>query len=351
MAAGGVAEVNQVFEGVGGVDVVSGCASGSGVAKGVLRLRAFGRSAQEDRSTFFGHAGRAAHHVLGLEAFEEGLLLSGEEAHLEPAEDVIHDGLGEADVGIMAPAAGLEAGVGELFAEQLEGDAVLQREGDAASEAVHEAADGAAFLGHGDEQFAGHAVLVEADGDVAFVASDVELVGDGEALVGEAMTDGARRSVSIVGFDGSGSGFDLLQAVGRVRTFGVERLRTLGAVAIDGDRFEAELPGLDVGLHDVVNGGVLGKIDGLGDGAGDEGLSGGHHLDVSHVRDGAGALGGLERAIEDGEMFLFDVRRAFDGAGSVNVADDGVGLVAGVAELEECGGHCIVHDLDHAAAN
>ena len=72
---------------------------------------------------------------------------------------------------------------------------------------------------------------------------------------------------------------------------------------------------------------------------------------MSHVVDGARALGRLEGAIEDGEMLVFDVRRAFDGAGRVDVADDGVGLLVGVAELEERGGHGVVDDLDHAAAD
>ena len=63
----------------------------------------------------------------------------------------------------------------------------------------------------------------------------------------------------------------------------LERLRLLASVAIDGDRLQAQLPGLDVGFHDVVDGGVLGQVDGLGDGAGDERLRGGHHPQVSHV--------------------------------------------------------------------
>ena len=72
---------------------------------------------------------------------------------------------------------------------------------------------------------------------------------------------------------------------------------------------------------------------------------------MSHVVDGARALGRLERAIEDGKMLVFDVRRAFDGAGRVDVADDGVGLLVGVSELEQRGGDGVVDDLDHAAAD
>ena len=71
----------------------------------------------------------------------------------------------------------------------------------AQSEAVHQAADRGAFLGHGDEELAGFAVGIEADGDVALVSADVELVGDGGALFLQLVTDGARRSVEIVFFD------------------------------------------------------------------------------------------------------------------------------------------------------
>ena len=72
---------------------------------------------------------------------------------------------------------------------------------------------------------------------------------------------------------------------------------------------------------------------------------------MSHVVDGARALGRFERAIEDGEMSVFDVRRAFDGAGGVDVANDGIGLIVRVSELEQRGGHSIVDDFDHAAAD
>ena len=55
--------------------------------------------------------------ALGGEAGEEVELVSGEEADLDPAEDVIHDRLGVADLLVAGPAGGLEAGVGELLAE------------------------------------------------------------------------------------------------------------------------------------------------------------------------------------------------------------------------------------------
>ena len=63
---------------------------------------------------------------------------------------------------------------------------------------VHQAGDGRAFLGHGDEDLAGRAVLVLADGDVALVAADGELVRDRLALVGELAAHGGRRDAELL---------------------------------------------------------------------------------------------------------------------------------------------------------
>src|SRR5215831_6180704 len=81
---------------------------------------------------------------LQTQIFEQHLLLAGEEAQLQPAEDVIHDRLGKADFGIVCPAAGLETRVRELFAEQLQRHTVLQGDRYRESEAVHQSADGRA---------------------------------------------------------------------------------------------------------------------------------------------------------------------------------------------------------------
>ena len=111
------------------------------------------------------------------------------------------------------------------------------------------------------------------------------------------------RSAAAASIGGSALDGLLLLAVGDV-----EGLRALRSVAIDGDGLEAETPGFEVGLGDVVDGAVVGQVDGLRDGAGEERLGGGHHLDVAHVVDGAGALGGLEGAVEDGEVLGLDAR-------------------------------------------
>ena len=77
------------------------------------------------------------------------------------------------------------------------GHAVLQRDGNGQSEAVHQAADRRAFLGHGDEELARFAVGIEPDGDVALVSADVELVRDRRALFLQLVAHGARRRVEI----------------------------------------------------------------------------------------------------------------------------------------------------------
>src|SRR5208282_2883411 len=151
---------------------------------------------------------------------------------------------------------------------------------------VHQARDGGALLGHGDEDFARGAVLVHADGDVAFVAGDIEFVGDRFALVGQlaplhAIVGGRDRRDRVRRF------LHLLPA-------GVERLRALGSVAVNGDRLEAELPGGEVSLGNFVHGRFGGHVDGLGNRAGDERLHRTHHLEVPVVVNRARAGARLE---------------------------------------------------------
>jgi hypothetical protein len=157
VAAGGVAHVVETLHGVGGmidasvfhVEFAAGLADGSefgqnsslrcaGVAH-TFRVKATGRYGARCivwilRFTCgFEIGGRAC------QPGEEAKLLAGEEAQLEPAEDVIHDGLGVADVFVAGPPGGLKAGVRELLAQDFERDSVLQGERDGGGEAVHEA--------------------------------------------------------------------------------------------------------------------------------------------------------------------------------------------------------------------
>ena len=58
---------------------------------------------------------------------------------------------------------------------------------------------------------------------------------------------------------------------------GGERLAQLAAVAVERDRLEAELPGLDVDLLDVLDRGLVRQVDGLADRAREERLHRRHH--------------------------------------------------------------------------
>src|SRR5580658_4354266 len=97
------------------------------------------------------------------------------------------------------------------------------------------------------------------------------------------MTQSAGWRVEVIFFDagmrqGCVSGGIIFGRVRGLAAGGGERLRLLASIAIDGYGFEAELPGLDVGFGDIVDGSVVWQVDGFGDGSGDEGLRGGHHL-------------------------------------------------------------------------
>ena len=108
---------------------------------------------------------------------------------------------------------------------------------------------------------------------------------------------------------------------------GVQRLRALRAVAINRNRLDALAPALGVSLGDILHCGFVRQVHGLRNRAGEERLRGRHHLDVAHVMDRSRTLGRLEAAIEDRQVLRLDARRAFDGSGRVDVADDRVDLV------------------------
>src|SRR5258707_12996492 len=86
-------------------------------------------------------SGRSTLQRPGTQVIEEQLLLPAEEAELEPAEDIVHDRLGEADVGIARPPAGLEASVRKLLAEKFERHPMLQRDRNRQRKTVHEPGD------------------------------------------------------------------------------------------------------------------------------------------------------------------------------------------------------------------
>ncbi len=125
-------------------------------------------------------------------------LNAGEKAQIEPAEDVIHEALGVADLLVAGPAGWLETGVGKLLAENLQGYAVLQGNRDGGGEGVHQPGDGGTLLGHLDEDFARLPGGVESDRDVALVTGNGKLVSNRSAFIGQAMANSARRSAEVL---------------------------------------------------------------------------------------------------------------------------------------------------------
>ena len=107
------------------------------------------------------------------------------------------------------------------------------------------------------------------------------------------------------GFERGGAGGGRLVAA-FVGLFGVERLRTLRAVAINRHAFQAHLPRLNVGVADFLDGAFVRHVDGLGNRAADERLRGGHHLQVRQVMDAALAAMRLERAVEHRQMLRLE---------------------------------------------
>ena len=152
----------------------------------------------------------------------------------------------------------------------------------------------------------GPAVLVLADGDVALAVGHPEGERARTPPARQTLPDGAdddRLGLALLLVDEGvlELGDPLRRAPGRgprrripeeprrrstTSSFGRrERLGHLAVVAVDGDRLEPEPPGVDVQLLDVLDGHVLGHVDGLGDRPADERLHRAHHPDVAGVVD------------------------------------------------------------------
>ena len=135
----------------------------------------------------------------------------------------------------------------------------------------------------------------------------------------------------------------------------VERLRQLGAVAVERVGLQRQLPGQQVGRLAVLDRGLVRHVDGLGDGAGDEGLRRRHHADVAFDREialaGAAArIGAVEHRIVLG----LQVRRAFHRHGAADMDVGGLDLALGEAEMleqvEGGRGESLGRDLQRVAA-
>jgi hypothetical protein len=150
----------------------------------MLRRRArVGRGAGRPAGSRLTTDRRIRERQLTIDDPDRVLLIGRHELRRHVPEDVVNQALRHGNVPIPGEPGGFEAKMAELVDQVLQRHAVLERQGDRGGEAVHQATDRRALLRHAQEDLAGGAVLVEADGQVALVAADVELVGDRGALV------------------------------------------------------------------------------------------------------------------------------------------------------------------------
>lgn len=132
------------------------------------------------------------------EVCSAGALLG--EVEVEEAGDVVDDAEGFGDFGVGGVAHGFEAHALEADDGFVDGEAVLEGEGEGAAEGLAHAGDHGAFFAHFDEDLTGAAVGVEADGEVALEAVDGELVGEAAAGGGEDLPGGEHGVVSVERF-------------------------------------------------------------------------------------------------------------------------------------------------------
>lgn len=142
--------------------------------------------------------------------------------------------------------------------------------------------------------------------------------------------------------------------LGGVPERGGEGLRELGAVAVERECFHHAVGGGHVDVGDLLHGGVERHVDGLGDGAGEERLRGGHGAHVRERRDVARAvLAAAVGAVEDGVVLRAQVRRALDGHAAADVVVCFLDLRAGEAERLEHGegwvGELRIAESEHLA--
>ena len=204
-----------------------------------------------------------------------------------------------------------------------------------------------AFLVHVDEDLAEPAVIIFAGAQEDRVAADLGLLRIALAAAGQllllavdpldhALDDplgdlrGTRRGRR--GDQRLDHLVLVLLLVGDQR--GVERLRQLGAVAVERVGLQRQLPRQHVGALAVLDGRVVRHVDGLGDGARDEGLRRRHHADVAFHREIALAdLAARIGAVEHRQVLGLEERRAFQRHGAADMDVGGLDVLPGEAEL------------------
>ena len=240
---------------------------------------------------------------------------------------------------------------------------MLQAHAHGDGEAVEDGAERGALPVDVEEDLAEAAVLVFAGAEVDLGAAHADGLGVAAAAVGHAAAVGAHQLVG----HGLGDSGGFLRAGGLVIHEGVDAVQQvevgghglahLGAVAVEGHGLQHELPAGLVDAADLGHGGFRGQVDGLADGAAEEGLGRAHHAQVAHGGDiapaGAAAAVG---AVEDGQVLILEVGRALHGHGAAEAEQEGLHLLGAEVPLQaihidgiggvEGGGELLLHQGD-----
>ena len=252
----------------------------------------------------------------------------------ELAEDVVDNRGRHLDAVVAANhARGFEAGEDEGVYVLFERHAVLETERHRNCEAIHQGAEGGTFTVHIEENLADRTGFVLAGADIDLVATHRGLLGEAGSPAGKAVA-----ASLVADHDPLGHRFGDLCRIARGHRFGqrllfldvhrdAQRLAQLGSVTVERYRFEHFLPGKVIGALDVVEGRFGGHVDGLGDGARDEGLGRRHHQNMAVVADRTGAaLAATIGAVEDRQVLGREMGGALDGHRSAGPGVGGLDL-------------------------
>src|SRR5579885_2241377 len=357
--------------------------AGSGTSRSLAAARGHDREPVRARTRqAFRHVARRGRGLAFLLALAErvesdiarihrGEVEALEIADRELAEDVIENRSRVFDRIVALHRAGrLEACEGEGIDIFLERYAILQAERDGDRKIVEKRAQRGAFLVHVDEDFAEPPVVIFAGAEIDLMPADDRLLRVALAAIGQALAlaqDGhafddllhhlLRKAARARSRRTLEEGFDcrLLLVLVLGHELCVERLRKLRAVAIERVGLEAELPGEQIGRLAVLDGRVVGHVDGLGDRTRDEGLRRRHHADMAF--DGKETLAGAAArvgAIEHRIVLGLEMRSAFDRHGAADVNIGGLDLAPGEAErgqqIEVRGGKLVGRNFQDVAA-
>ncbi len=150
--------------------------------------------------------------------------VAGYELAAHPAEDIVDETFGERNILVGGHAGRLETGVAEFIDQRNQRHAILQRHRRAGADDIHQAADGAALLGHSDKQLTRLAILIQPHRQIPFVSRDGKFVRNAVPRLGKPASERSCRC------DACSVG--LLFFVVFV-LFGLHGLESLGAVAVN----------------------------------------------------------------------------------------------------------------------